>query len=245
MSHFAVLVIGDAPEDQLAMYDENLELEMHLTLTKEEMIASQRNWIERYNKGWYSLFLKDPEAYKKAHADNEKHLHFIENEFPKMLEWTDEECYEEYVKDYRDFVDNGASWCKIDEHGNLWKTTNENAKWDWYQMGGRYRGLLKLREPDDDAPLYDGWQYDGNSSEYIRLKNEGYCDQAYAKDVVNLDKISVFAIVKDGEWYERGSMGWWAQVSNEKADEVWKDEVKELLKGISGETLLTVMDCHI
>lgn len=25
-----------------------------------------------------------------------------------------------------------------------------------------------------------------------------------------------FAVVKNGEWYERGNMGWWAIVTNEK-----------------------------
>ncbi len=38
MSHFLTLVIGDEPEKQLAKYDENLELPMHLYMTKEQLI---------------------------------------------------------------------------------------------------------------------------------------------------------------------------------------------------------------
>ncbi len=39
MSHFLTLVIGDEPEKQLAKYDENLELPMHLYMTKEQLIS--------------------------------------------------------------------------------------------------------------------------------------------------------------------------------------------------------------
>ena len=38
MSHFCVLVVGENPEDQLTKYNENLELLMHLVLTKEQVI---------------------------------------------------------------------------------------------------------------------------------------------------------------------------------------------------------------
>jgi hypothetical protein len=246
MSHFCVLVIGEEPEEQLAKYDENLELEMHLVATKEECIRRKRQWIEDYKNGWvYQSFLKDPEKYKEMHDDSPEHIKYIEETFPKMLEWTDEQCYEDYIREYRNYIKNGDDWCEIHEDGSLWKNTNDgNDKWDWYCMGGRYRGRLKLRKPDPDAPLYTGWQY-GEDKDYEKLKAEGYCDQAYAKDVSNLDEFIPFAIVKDGEWYERGEMGWWCCVSNEKAEEDWDAEVKELLKELPGDTLLTVVDCHI
>lgn len=46
MSHFLTLVIGDEPEKQLAKYDENLELPMHLYMTKEQLISEKRKEIE-------------------------------------------------------------------------------------------------------------------------------------------------------------------------------------------------------
>lgn len=57
--------------------------------------------------------------------------------------------------------------------------------------------------------------------------------------------ISTFAVVKDGQWYERGEMGWWATVHNEKDQEVWNIEFEKLLESVAPETLLTVIDCHI
>lgn len=244
MSHFCVLVIGSDVEEQLAKYDENLDVEMHLVATKEECIMRKRKWIEEYKEGLYALYLENPEKYREK-CNNPGHLKYIEEEFPKMLEWTDEQCYEDYIKGYREDIEDGAIYCEIHKDGSLWKNTNDgNAKWDWWCQGGRYRGRLKLRTPEPDAPLYSGWQY-GEDKDYEKLKAEGYCDQALAKDVSNLDEITTFAVVKDGEWYERGEMGWWCHVSNEKNSDDWDAEVKALLKDLPADTLLTVVDCHI
>lgn len=57
--------------------------------------------------------------------------------------------------------------------------------------------------------------------------------------------VATFAVVKDGQWYEKGRMGWWACVSNEKEQDTWNREVNKLLDSVSGETLLSVYDCHI
>ena len=58
-------------------------------------------------------------------------------------------------------------------------------------------------------------------------------------------KIIPFAIVKDGHWYEKGQMGWWAVVLNEKDDHIWEEEVKKLLEGLSEDTIISIYDCHI
>jgi hypothetical protein len=57
--------------------------------------------------------------------------------------------------------------------------------------------------------------------------------------------IATFAVVKDGKWYERGKMGWWACVSDEKDKETWLEQFSSLLDGLPEDTLLTVVDCHI
>lgn len=246
MSHFCVLVIGENPESQVEKYDENLELPMHIVATKEDLIKKQRKSIDDYKNGLYAEFLKDPEAYK-AGCKNEKHIEYLEKTFPKMLEWTDEQCYQEEIKDYLEHIEDGDTWCEVHSDGSLWKTSNEEAKWDWYQMGGRWRGRLKLKQPDDQHHLYDGWEFSekNHGGEYNRLRKEGYCDQALVGEISNLEEIVTFAIVKDGEWYEKGKMGWWGVVTDQKDEDVWKEEVKKLLQGLSDDTLLTILDCHI
>lgn len=54
-----------------------------------------------------------------------------------------------------------------------------------------------------------------------------------------------FAIVKDGQWYERGSMGWWGSVADEKEQGTWIEEFGKLVDGLPDDTLLSVYDCHI
>jgi hypothetical protein len=54
-----------------------------------------------------------------------------------------------------------------------------------------------------------------------------------------------FAIVKDGQWYQRGDMGWWGSVSNAKDNDRWYTECAALLDGLPDDTILTIVDCHI
>lgn len=56
---------------------------------------------------------------------------------------------------------------------------------------------------------------------------------------------TTFAVVKDGKWYERGTMGWWACVSNEKDEETWVSMFAKLIDDLPDDTGLTVVDCHI
>lgn len=55
----------------------------------------------------------------------------------------------------------------------------------------------------------------------------------------------VFAVVKDGQWYEQGRMGWWAIVTDEKNEEVWQDELNKLVLELDRDKWITVVDCHI
>jgi len=57
--------------------------------------------------------------------------------------------------------------------------------------------------------------------------------------------ILCFAFVKDSKWYERGEMGWFACVTNEKPLGEWKQEFTQMLESLSDSTLLSVYDCHI
>ena len=57
--------------------------------------------------------------------------------------------------------------------------------------------------------------------------------------------IATFAVLKDGKWYERGKMGWWGCVSDEKEDTVWINEFRKLLTDLPEDTPLAIVDCHI
>jgi hypothetical protein len=101
-----------------------------------------------------------------------------------------------------------------------WSTYNPKSKWDWYITGGRW----------------DGW---------IKTRAGAEVNECTIADV-DLETMEIpFALVKDGEWYEKGRMGWWAMVSDEKNEDKWTQEVRDALKDLDPSTALTVVDCHI
>lgn len=61
--------------------------------------------------------------------------------------------------------------------------------------------------------------------------------------IADAPALSTFAVLKDGVWYERGQMGWWAVVHNE--DDEWDSKFDELIKSLKPEQWLTVVDCHV
>lgn len=221
-------------------------------------------------------------------------------------------------------------YCTVDAEGNILKLirrTNPNKKWDWYQIGGRWSGLLRLKpgargahgerslldrsgKPSDpqfvdqcrkgDLDIVqmraaavaeaqarwekaetacpelgpDAWK----SWEEIRKNHDGdiegardaYHAQAAMTAVreafggpffFNADQflttreqylasselgaLGVFAVLKDGQWAERGEMGWFGCVMNEKDPDAWSRELNKLVDELPDDALLTVVDCHI
>ena len=96
-------------------------------------------------------------------------------------------------------------------NGRYGYMSNPNAKWDWYSEGGRWEGYLTNKE--------------GNKTN-VDLLTE-----------VDWDKTDIpFCFVSaEGEWIERGEMGWWAMVSNEKKGEDWEAEFKDYVKSLLAE----------
>lgn len=288
MSHFTVMVIGNNPEDQLAPYDESIQTEPRV---RGEVSEEEKQRMIEYYK--------------------EKGI-----EYP-----TFDELYEKKSVDW-----NGNSWEKRD---GVWvevTTYNPKSKWDWYQLGGRWTGFLKLKEGADgevgergimttdaedgyvDAALKKDIDIEGMRIEeaekaakrydevmsYIghtepntpwdvfveKVKNkeitidearEQYHAQPRLVAVEENQKelgfmfdadrflvskeeyverarngaLSTFALVKDGEWYEKGEMGWFAMVSNEMDENEWNKKVNELLDTLEDDTLISIYDCHI
>jgi hypothetical protein len=309
MSHFTVLVIGDNPEEQLQPFHE-----YECTGIKDQ----------------YVKFVPCEETSEQ-----------LSKEF--------KEKQEEYnYADFSDFMKDSYGY-EQDEEGNWGRETNPNAKWDWFQLGGRWTGFFKLKahvkfeysnvkvgdpglmtdhpkqgyadqtpkkyidfesmreeakrkaseeykkienffggeipkieipwkEISDEKGKYKDLSWDKRRDLYHaqpalrKLKNlrEEYRQRPATKEsekerslfgLFDLSKfqithdeyvnnagagaLSTFAVIKDGKWYEKGEMGWWACVSNEKKENDWIKEFHELIDTLSEDTLLSVYDCHI
>lgn len=234
MSHFTVLVIGENPEEQLAPFNEHTEVPRYVEYTKEQLISNNRRDIQRYKNTTYAEYLKDPIAYANS-VKNPQHLNYLEKEFAAKLNWNDDQVYLDAIKYYE--LD------QMGPDGEVYSTYNPKSKWDWYQLGGRWAGSLEIKEGAKvEQPNFSwGW----NEKEKAEVLTQRRADTAIKKDIANIDTLTTFAVLKDGEWYEKGEMGWGGMVSNEKDEEEWESKVRELLQGLPDDTLLSVYDCHI
>lgn len=120
---------------------------------------------------------------------------------------------------------------KIDEEGNILSTYNPDSKWDWYSIGGRWSGYLPLKARDEA----------GNPIE----ANEAYCDEIDWEYLLK-EKFTPFCYIDlDGDWHEKGEMGWFACVTNEKGQNCWDQEFKDFIESLDCNCLVTVVDFHI
>lgn len=70
-------------------------------------------------------------------------------------------------------------------------------------------------------------------------EHDPYVEQAGHRATV------LFAALKDGQWVERGQMGWWGCVSNEKDRDTWDSDFNAMLDALPEDAWLAVVDCHI
>lgn len=214
MSHFCTYVFtkknGRSVEELLAPYDENITVTPYVEYTREQAIVKVRKEIEEYKNDLYAKYLKDPKAY--AENCNEGHLCYIRDKFPKKLNWTDDECYEDMKNYYSEDM--------IKPNGDLLSTYNPNSKWDWYTVCGRWNKCINT---------LDG-----------RHVNEAFVHEVNWKDSTPFSFITPI-----GEWCEKGKMGWWAVVFNEKEKSDWETEFKKFVDGLDEDTMVTIVDCHI
>lgn len=126
------------------------------------------------------------------------------------------------------------SWKSIiDENNPLFNTLDIDEKRKFFHA---QPALLKVKEVQKNKENQEklGWFFD---VEEFQCTVEEYIQRA------RNSAISSFALVKDGVWYEKGEMGWWAHVSNEKNN--WDEEFTKLLDEVSDDTMLSLYDCHI
>ena len=207
MSHFALMVIGENHEEQLAPYSEHIE-----TAPRVEGDVSDEE-IQRM-----IYFYKDPKNGGHEYS-------------------TFDELYEKHGNSWNEntWEKRNGRWVKI-------TTYNPDSKWDWYEVGGRWTGLLKLKQgvkPIAESNFSSEW----SEEEENKVLSENRADIARKGDIENISEIVCFALLKNGKWYERGQMGWGAIVSNENLE--WSTKFKKLVAELPDDTLITIVDCHI
>lgn len=223
--HYSLIVIGEDFESQLEPFDCNMDCEPHVVTTKSEIITQEKEkLIYEQTKGPYSEYLKNP-------SNLTEHV----KEVIGKLNMTDEELYQNYIKNYYEEDD-------IDpDTGNILGTYNENGKWDWYEIGGRWSGKLKIKFDCTDYKIGCAGENE------IKLIAERRADQAKVKDITNLKEITCYAFLKDGQWYEEGDEYNFFTDTEEQIKSSrlgWNEKVTKMLQGLDPEEIITCIDYH-
>jgi hypothetical protein len=77
----------------------------------------------------------------------DEHLIFNDETEHVEKEWAeeDQETKDEYNNDFDTYAEDYHGYKKDEETGKYGYWENPNAKWDWYQLGGRWAGFFRLK----------------------------------------------------------------------------------------------------
>ncbi len=233
MSHFTVLVITSIKNN----VEELISKESDLLLAP----YSENLEVDEYDKPCYCLGSKAREEVNRQSENkfgswNDVRAKFQDKISPKPdKEWgemTEEEistfqdaqnkAWEEFTKDKREFDESAF------ESHSL-KNTPDPECCDCHGKG-TYRST---QNPDSK---WDWYCVGG------RWSGECHVDKQNIFPVKELVGQTFAVVTPDGKWYEKGEMGWWAVVSNEKKE--WPDIFKKLIEPYN-ENYSVLMDCHI
>lgn len=122
-----------------------------------------------------------------------------------------------------------------------------HTPWKEY-LKRRDNGEITIDEARDlyhkqpDVERFNKWAHDNGY--WMEADNFLCTEEEYAKDTT----FPIFCANILGDWVEKGEMGWWACVSNEKEPGVWKEMIEKKLHEIQEthpDEEFHVLDCHI
>lgn len=196
MSHFTVLVIGDDVEKQLQPYHEyectGTEDEYVIDVNKDEDV---KEYLEKeLFYGTNKETGKDDYEYSESRAEETLNdwKKISRLEYFQSKEMTQEEIDEEIIED---------EGLEKNEDGSWYRKTNPNAQWDWWVIGGRWTGFLKLKEGTQGEVgrpgLFGEPAEDGYADSVMKkdIDFQGMFNEAENKAAIEYDKI--FKVIKD------------------------------------------------
>ena len=197
------------------------------------------------NSGNYTL---SQYQYRSMFFNKEEFANYVLLIFPEFLDGFDE-LYKEKGEDW-----NGNRW-RISPVSGEWEeysTYNPDSKWDWWADGGRWDYSIKTKSGECVNQCYLGeidWT-DFKDSDFCKKPARNWKGETYRKLKKNVrwhftKSQMPFCFVIDGEWIEKGQMGYWAITSNEMSDEEWSDKMITFLEKLPEDSECYLVDFHI
>ncbi|HSU53621.1 MAG TPA: hypothetical protein VLT36_06150 [Candidatus Dormibacteraeota bacterium] len=107
--------------------------------------------------------------------------------------------------------------------------TNEQAKFDWFKVGGMFTAGLRLKQPRKTNRFF-GLFTSSTSTVIIARKSE--------VDLEDLLRAPPHAFLFDGRWSDSKLL------PDEQQAAQWRAEFAQRLAEVPDDTTLTVVDCH-
>jgi hypothetical protein len=250
MSHFTVLVVGENPEEQLQAFHKYEDTGIKDQYV--EFIPASDEEMEKYEE-------------KKENFDSfedfmENYYFYEKNASGQWGRWTN-------TNGKWDWWQIGGRWTgafvlKPGAKGKtgtpgLLTTKALSGTVDQALKGDIDFEAMELADRQRAANTWEAYQRKIEETEASEMSDEQKTNvincEKYLSSIEDEDTkesyierfsgFSTFAVLMNGKWYEKGSMGWWAIVDNENPQ--WEKEFKKLLDSIPDGELLTAVDCHI
>jgi hypothetical protein len=264
MSHFSLAVFTktrkQSIEKLLAPYDEGIKVAPYVRQTKAQIIQEAKADLQQTFDGPYSEWQKDPKKYE-AECTNPGHIKFLKK-IPGYMKWTDEDIYQDAVKDCKD---------RLTENGDLLSIYNPKSKWDWYEIGGRWSDfLLPKAKKNGDKPkrcniaLVSDLDFEAmrkheldELTPYEKAMTNSLCKEEYMRKrypteeeyIKRSTAFHTYAVVTpDGIWHETGKMGWFGMThASPEEEREWELNYCErfIKPAIDNNWTVTIVDCHI
>ena len=194
MTHFTVGII--VPEDelphvesfidlQMALYDEDAEVEPHVCYSVDQASAE----IDRDIKRLEAIIARQDPGY-----DLEKCREILD----RLHRTTPEEKYRKIVAYHE------ADRKEFNDLGEPISTSNPDCKWDWYRIGGRWDGWITGNERASDGGFNFGPEHETVANNI-----------ATAEQALERGKIPHAIVTPGGQWHEHGQLGWFGNLLSE------------------------------
>lgn len=131
--------------------------------------------------------------------------------------------------------------CKVCKGGGTRiSRCNPIATVDWWRIGGRWDG--SIWGPEREKACSDGESGFNFGAEHQTIANN--CRRVSEIPIAEPYYVPHAILTPEGEWIEKGSMGWWGIIRDEASDDQWHETVKAVLAKYP-EHLAVAVDCHI
>ena len=198
-----------------------------------------------------------PKQYLEFLPVDEEDMEYYKNDYEKPKNKYKYDSFDKYMEECTSYEYNAA----VKSYGYY---ENPNAKWDWYEIGGRWNNMLKLTDGSHadysyiNAIDFAGMKeetmearantWDNEKEDFVRMIN-GIEKNDTREEYINRDSdFSTYAVItKDGKWHEKGKMGWWG-ISDETPENKnnWNRNYYDIfIKDLNPEDIFVVVDCHI